>query len=135
MGGSSTGEYQKSTLEPNPNEGTVYVVAGSSGQSSHHRSLNHPATFISLNVLGSLVLDVTGSRLDAMFLDSTGVIRDYFSIVKNGAEGFADTDHLESRCDSNRGRAYHGLFFANAYGQHGGGLGCELHDRRHGDQR
>ena len=80
-----TGEYQKSTLESNPNEGTVYVVAGSSGQVGH-RSLNHPAMFISLNVLGSMVLDVNGSRLDAMFLDSTGVIRDYFSIVKNGAE-------------------------------------------------
>ena len=42
-------------------------------------------------VLGSLVLDVAGNRLDATFLDSTGVRRDYFSILK-GAGGVDATD-------------------------------------------
>jgi hypothetical protein len=36
----------------------------------------------SLNVLGSLVLDFNGNRLDATFLDERGAKRDYFTIVK-----------------------------------------------------
>ncbi len=62
-------------------EGAVYAVAGSSGQTSGG-ALNHPAMFISLNVLGSMVLDVNGSRLDAVFLDSQGGIQDSFTILK-----------------------------------------------------
>jgi acid phosphatase type 7 len=65
-------------------EGTVYTVAGSSGQISGG-SLNHPAMFLSLNVLGSLVLDLETNRLDLSFLDSTGAVRDYFTIVKSGS--------------------------------------------------
>jgi hypothetical protein len=38
--------------------------------------------FLSESVLGSLVLDIQGSRLDARFLDSTGLARDTFTIVK-----------------------------------------------------
>jgi hypothetical protein len=38
--------------------------------------------FISLNVLGSLVLDLQTNRLDMNFVDSTGVIRDNFTIIK-----------------------------------------------------
>ncbi|MEP7027236.1 MAG: FlgD immunoglobulin-like domain containing protein [Candidatus Eisenbacteria bacterium] len=36
----------------------------------------------SLNVLGSLVLDIRGSELDAVFLDDLGAVRDSFAIVK-----------------------------------------------------
>jgi hypothetical protein len=36
--------------------------------------------FVSLNVLGSLVLDVNGNRLDATFIESTGAVRDTFTI-------------------------------------------------------
>jgi hypothetical protein len=42
--------------------------------------------FISLNNLGSMVLDVNGDTLDAKFLRETGAIADYFRIVK-GAVG------------------------------------------------
>ncbi len=77
------GAYEKPTLGPAPHEGAVYTVAGSSGKTSGG-SLNHPAMFISLDVLGSLVLDVNGSRLDATFLDSTGGVRDTFTIEKGG---------------------------------------------------
>jgi hypothetical protein len=63
-------------------QGAVYVVAGSSGQISGG-TLNHPAMFISLNVLGSVVLDFTTNRLDLQFLDSTGVVRDFFAIEKS----------------------------------------------------
>jgi len=76
-----TGAYKKPTDGAAPHEGAVYTVAGSSGQTSGG-TLNHPAMFISLNVLGSLVLDVNGPKLDAKFLDNTGAIKDYFTIMK-----------------------------------------------------
>ncbi len=76
------GVYRKSALSPNlPNQGAVYAVAGSSGQISGGL-LNHPAMFISLNNLGSMILDVNGSRLDAKFLRENGTIADYFTIIK-----------------------------------------------------
>src|SRR5438034_847467 len=78
-----SGAYQKSTEGPAPHQGAVYTVAGSSGHTSSG-SLNHPVMFISLSVLGSLVLDVEGNRLDATFLDSGGGIRDTFTILKGG---------------------------------------------------
>ena len=62
--------------------GAVYSVAGSSGQISGG-TLNHPAMFISLNVLGSVVLDFATNRLDFQFLNASGVIQDYFTMIKN----------------------------------------------------
>jgi hypothetical protein len=62
-------------------QGAVYVVAGSSGQTSGG-TLNHPAMFISLNVLGSVVLDFQTNRLDLSFLNSSGGVQDTFTIVK-----------------------------------------------------
>jgi hypothetical protein len=63
--------------------GAVYAVAGSSGKISGG-TLNHPAMVVSLNSLGSMVLDVFDGRLDAVFLDATGVTRDSFTILKGG---------------------------------------------------
>ncbi|CAN5766562.1 hypothetical protein BH24ACI5_BH24ACI5_08860 [soil metagenome] len=77
----ASGAYQKSTYGMAPREGAVYVVAGTSGKISGG-TLDHPAMFTSQSVLGSVVLDVDGSRLDVTFLDSNGARRDYFSIVK-----------------------------------------------------
>ena len=79
-----TGPYRKATFGMAPHEGTVYVVAGTSGQASPG-ALNYPAMYTSMSVPGSFVLDVNGNQLDATFLDSTGVRRDYFSIVKGSA--------------------------------------------------
>jgi hypothetical protein len=79
-----TGAYAKPTLGPGTHEGAVYAVAGSSGQISGGL-LNHPAMFISLNNLGSMVLDVNGDTLDAKFLRENGTISDYFRIVKGVA--------------------------------------------------
>jgi hypothetical protein len=79
-----TGIYVKPTRGPASHEGAIYVVAGSSGQTSGGR-LTHPVNFLSLNVLGSLVLDFDGSRLDATFIDDKAAVRDRFTIVK-GAE-------------------------------------------------
>jgi hypothetical protein len=72
--------YQKGAGTP-AHDGAVYVVAGSSGKISGG-TLNHPAMFISLNNLGSMVVDVDGSRLDARFLRENGTVADYFTIVK-----------------------------------------------------
>jgi acid phosphatase type 7 len=63
-------------------QGAVYTVAGSSGQISGG-TLNHPAMFISLNVLGSVVLDFQDNRLDASFLNSNGAVQDTYAIIKN----------------------------------------------------
>ena len=61
--------------------GAVYAVAGSSGKISGG-SLNHPAMFISLNSLGSMILEINANRLDVSFLDAGGVVADYFTITK-----------------------------------------------------
>ena len=77
----SDGAYEKLLGQGTPNEGAVYAVAGSSGKVGGG-GLDHPAMFISLGVLGSMVLDVYGNRLDAVFLDSTGAVQDYFTLTK-----------------------------------------------------
>ena len=81
---SETGAYTKPTDGLSPHEGAVYAVAGSSGQTSGG-ALNHPAMFISLNQLGSMVLDVDHNRLDAKFLRETGAVDDSFTILKGSA--------------------------------------------------
>jgi hypothetical protein len=79
-----SGAYRKPVLGPSPHDGAVYAVAGSSGKTSGG-TLNHPAMFISLNNLGSMILDINGNRLDAKFLRETGAIADYFTIIKGTA--------------------------------------------------
>ena len=76
-----TGIYLKPSRGPAPHEGAVYVVAGSSGQTSGGK-LNHPVSALSTNILGSLVLDVNGNRLDATFIRENGTTPDTFTIIK-----------------------------------------------------
>jgi hypothetical protein len=81
---SGTGAYLKPENAAGPpiaHYGAVYAVAGSSGQTGGG-ALNHPAMFISLNRLGSMVLDITSNRLDAKFLRETNSIDDWFTIIK-----------------------------------------------------
>ena len=78
------GAYGKSATIKAPNAGAVYAVAGSAGQISGG-PLNHPAMFISLNNLGSLVVDVNDNRLDARFIRENGAVADNFTIIKNTA--------------------------------------------------
>ncbi|MCP4046829.1 MAG: DNRLRE domain-containing protein, partial [Gammaproteobacteria bacterium] len=80
------GAYSKSGGIGAANLGAVYAVAGSSGKATGG-SLNHPVMFISLNSLGSMVLDINGNQLDAIFLDSNVPpsgpnVLDYFTISK-----------------------------------------------------
>jgi hypothetical protein len=78
--GRDAGAYQKP--DDSPHAGAVYAVAGSSGQVSSATGTNHPAMITNLYVLGSMVLDIHGDRLDAKFIDSGGSVRDYFTILK-----------------------------------------------------
>lgn len=71
------GAYFKPGIESR--EGTVYVVAGS-GARIGGGSLDHPAMAVSLNRLGSLVLDIDGTTLHATFLREDGTIDDVFTI-------------------------------------------------------
>ena len=76
------GPYVKFGAPPAPHAGTVYVVAGSSGKTHKFPKFKHPAMVTGINTLGSLVIDVCGSRLDATFLDDKGNHRDDFTIIK-----------------------------------------------------
>jgi len=82
----SDGAYTKQSAEASDN-GTVYIVAGSSGKVTNGVPLNHPAMLTSLPVLGSLVLTIDGLVLDASFIDDEGIERDYFQLRKD-----VDTD-------------------------------------------
>ncbi len=62
----------------------VCVVAGSSGKISGG-TLNHPAMHCSLNMLGSLVVEINGKKLEAKFLTDKGEVKDRFVIEKGGA--------------------------------------------------
>lgn len=77
----ASGAYKKPEGGLIPHQGAIYIVAGSSGQISGG-TLNHPAMFVSLNQLGSLVLDIDGKRLDAKFIRENGLTNDYFTILK-----------------------------------------------------
>ena len=69
--------------KPVGNRGTIYTVAGSSGQATTG-TINHPAMFYSALALGSVVLDFSSNRLDAIFLRDTGATNDSFTIIKDG---------------------------------------------------
>jgi hypothetical protein len=73
------------------NQGAVYIVAGNGGHVTNWATGSraefnpnpHPAMFYSALHLGSLVLDVKGSRLDVKMIRESGAVDDYFTIKKN----------------------------------------------------
>lgn len=77
--------YQKNTQITRSHQGTVYAVVGCSGKNgSPASSWPHPAMHTyTYNEYGSMVLDVTGMRLDARFVTSNGLVYDEFTIIKN----------------------------------------------------
>jgi hypothetical protein len=83
------GPYQKPLGINRANQGSVYAVAGSSCMVGGG-SLNHPVMVTSLNLWGSMVLDVNGDRMDARFLNHTGVVLDSFTVIKQGTTGVGD---------------------------------------------
>jgi hypothetical protein len=80
------GPYVKPTAGHGPFEGAIYSVAGSSSQISGG-ILNHPVMVQSSNLLGSLVLDVHGQRMEVRFLSDSSVVRDSFTIIKGPVTG------------------------------------------------
>ena len=76
-----TGAYRK-PYGPAGNSGVVYVVAGSSGWATFMYG-HHPAMYAAELQMGSMVIDVSGKRLDAKFLRETGKIDDSFTLLKD----------------------------------------------------
>ena len=76
-----TGAYVKPELGPLPNAGAVHAVVGASGD-AEDGDLDHPVMHTSMSILGSLVIDIDGNRLDATHLDNTGTTVDSFTILK-----------------------------------------------------
>ena len=78
-----SGAYLKAGLGPNPHQGAVYAVVGSSGWVTADGGWGqYPAMFVKERQLGSMVIDVNSNRLDAKFLRNTGSIDDQFTIIK-----------------------------------------------------
>jgi hypothetical protein len=82
------GPYVK---QPGPHSGTVYVVNGTGGGvGGAGAGLDHPAMFIGLSKLGSMILQATGDTLDVWFVNKLGVPKDWFTLVKQGLPIFRD---------------------------------------------
>ncbi len=94
------GVYEKPNLGPASHKGAVYTVAGSSGKTSGG-TFDHPAMFVSMSVLGSLVVDVDENRLDATFLRSGGTVGDTFTIVKGSGSGNTPPDAVDDQIETN----------------------------------
>ena len=80
--GENVSEYRKSTYGKSSHEGTVYIVAGSSSNTSKRVPRGHPVMYKNLKELGSVILTICGNKLKAEFLNSIGKISDSFTIVK-----------------------------------------------------
>ena len=79
------GAYQKTNVDT---EGAVYLLTGSAGQVSGG-SLDHKAMYVSLNKLGSSVMEIEddgngGQNLTVKFIRENEGIDDYFTINKAG---------------------------------------------------
>jgi len=80
---SGDGAYSKAD---GAHEGAVYAVAGSSGQVDAG-ALDHPAMYFSVAVLGSVVIDVDGGRMDVRFLRASGAVPDHFTMLSESYLG------------------------------------------------
>ncbi|WP_187269310.1 metallophosphoesterase [Algibacter pacificus] len=92
----SDGAYQKTN---EATEGAVYITTGSAGKISGG-DLNHQAMFLSLNQLGSCVMEVAddgkgGQNLTVKFISENNEIEDYFTINKTGLAFNADDNKPE----------------------------------------
>lgn len=80
------GPYAKTDdLSADAHAGAVYAVVGT-GEENTGGTLDHPAMVTSLgDRTGTLVIDVDGKRLDAVFVDANGNPTDPFTIIKGTA--------------------------------------------------
>ena len=78
------GVYRKPRART-PHFGDINIVTGSAGHAASATkppALNHPAFYLAINEAGSTVVDITGLKLDVVFLNDKGEKRDWFTIVK-----------------------------------------------------
>jgi len=73
-----TGPYKKIA---GANHGAVYIVGGNSGKATGGK-LDHPAMFISKNLIGSLAIDISGERMEVREIDDKGELIDDFTLIK-----------------------------------------------------
>lgn len=81
-----SGPYRKATWPRAPREGIVYIVVGSSSKLDEG-PLDHPVMVAPRKEMGSLIVDIDGARLDAVFINEAGEESDRFAIVKGVTEG------------------------------------------------
>lgn len=83
--GSPTGDgpYKKSA-GLKPHEGTIAMVAGNGGTTLGRKKSPSPVMRTTLLEFGSVLLDVKGDTLTSHMLNSNGVIRDTFQLIKRG---------------------------------------------------
>ncbi len=96
------GAYEKTTSGTVADKGAVYITTGSAGKITNG-DLNHNAMYYSVAELGSCALEVTGNTMDVKFIRETGVIEDYFTIVKDPTTGCVAGDPCDDNnpCTSN----------------------------------
>jgi hypothetical protein len=76
--------YKKSPTPGEPHDGTVYAVIGHGSSSRTDEEIGlHPVMAIKAGVVGSMVIDIEGDRLDAFMIDRFGAVRDHFRISKS----------------------------------------------------
>ncbi len=90
-----SGHYEKWRQGDDAGKGAVYLTAGSSGKITGNGALNHPAMYYSVKQLGSCVMDVHEDTLRMKFLRETGVVEDYFTIIKDECDYGAMCDDLD----------------------------------------
>lgn len=80
-GNENSGPY----IKDSDNQGTVYVVSGSSSYlGKPEASFPHAAMqYSNATITGSAILEVQGNRLDVKWICADGVIRDHFTMMKN----------------------------------------------------
>lgn len=77
---STQGEH---IFKKNKEKGTLYVVAGSASLLDLNGKMNHPVMAKSIQVNGSLILDLSKNQIDGLFLSHKERILDHFVIIKN----------------------------------------------------
>jgi len=83
----SSGRYDgsaNSCAYINKTDGTIYALVGSSGRNNGVVGTWHPAMAYT-NQLdgGSLAIEIENNRLDAKWINSSGIIKDQFTVFKN----------------------------------------------------
>lgn len=89
--GSGTGAYQKPAALGR--SGAVYAVVGASSSAQGWLGGNtalvspapHPVHLVNLNLVGSMVVEVEGHRLNARYFEASGAMRDDFTILKGAS--------------------------------------------------